>query len=141
MGVTAREIAEFLNAPIWGNPNRSVSMITKLLPGQDGALSFCKLETIDSLPFIQDSMCTIVICQDSLPVIVLNNKTVIPAPNSRLAFVKVANKFFPWRKFKPGINPTAIIGPGAKIDSSVSIGPYCVVGEGVEIGQNSVIYG
>ena len=34
------------------------------------------------------------------------------------------------------IHPTAIIDPGAHISSSSSIGPYCVVGDGVEMGEN-----
>ena len=34
------------------------------------------------------------------------------------------------------IHPTAIIDPGAHIYSSSSIGPYCVVGDGVEMGEN-----
>jgi len=33
------------------------------------------------------------------------------------------------------VHPTAILDPGAKIDSSCQIGPYCVVGPGVELGQ------
>ena len=32
-------------------------------------------------------------------------------------------------------HPTAILDPGAKIDSSCQIGPYCVVGPGVELGE------
>lgn len=141
MSVTAREIAKFLNAPIWGDPNLLVALITKLLPGQDRALSFCKLDTADSLPSIKDSLCSIVICPDTLSKTILSNKTIIPVKNSKLAFVNVVNEFFPWRKFKPGIDPTAVIGSFVKIDRTVSIGPYCVIGDGVEIGQNSVLYG
>jgi UDP-N-acetylglucosamine acyltransferase len=32
------------------------------------------------------------------------------------------------------IHPTAVIDPGAEIDSEVEIGPYCVVGAGVQLG-------
>jgi UDP-N-acetylglucosamine acyltransferase len=32
------------------------------------------------------------------------------------------------------IHPTAVIDPGAEIDSEVMIGPYCVVGAGVRVG-------
>ncbi|HEV2021437.1 MAG TPA: acyl-ACP--UDP-N-acetylglucosamine O-acyltransferase [Terriglobales bacterium] len=34
------------------------------------------------------------------------------------------------------IHPTAIVDPGAHIPSSCSIGPYCVVGAGVEMGED-----
>src|SRR5262249_16161877 len=33
-------------------------------------------------------------------------------------------------------HPTAIIDPGAKIPDSCSIGPYCVIGAEVELGDN-----
>ena len=33
-------------------------------------------------------------------------------------------------------HPTAIIDPGAKIPASCSVGPYCVIGAGVELGEH-----
>jgi UDP-N-acetylglucosamine acyltransferase len=33
-------------------------------------------------------------------------------------------------------HPTAIIDPGAKIPASCSVGPYCVIGGGVELGEH-----
>jgi len=33
------------------------------------------------------------------------------------------------------VHPTAILDPGAQIDSSCHIGPYCVVGPGVKLGE------
>ena len=37
------------------------------------------------------------------------------------------------------IHTTAIIDPKAKIESNVKIGPYCVIGPNVQIGNNSII--
>ena len=37
------------------------------------------------------------------------------------------------------IHPTAIIDKKAKISKNVEIGPYSVIGPGVEIGENSII--
>jgi UDP-N-acetylglucosamine acyltransferase len=34
------------------------------------------------------------------------------------------------------IHPTALIDPGAKVAASCQIGPYCVIGAGVELGEN-----
>src|SRR6516162_10634681 len=36
---------------------------------------------------------------------------------------------------RAAVHPTAILDPGAQIDSSCQIGPYCVVGSGVELGE------
>ncbi|MBL7481642.1 acyl-ACP--UDP-N-acetylglucosamine O-acyltransferase [Legionella bononiensis] len=38
-----------------------------------------------------------------------------------------------------GIHPTALIAPGAKIGSDVTIGPYSIIGEHVRIGQGTTI--
>ena len=35
------------------------------------------------------------------------------------------------------IHPTAIIDPGARLDSTVEVGPYCVIGAGVQIGART----
>lgn len=40
---------------------------------------------------------------------------------------------------KPRIHPTALISPAARLDGSVRVGPYCVIGDGVEIGADTVI--
>ncbi|MEE4252467.1 MAG: acyl-ACP--UDP-N-acetylglucosamine O-acyltransferase [Desulfuromusa sp.] len=37
------------------------------------------------------------------------------------------------------IHPTAIIAPGAELDTSVSIGPYAVIGEHVKIGAGTTV--
>jgi UDP-N-acetylglucosamine acyltransferase len=34
------------------------------------------------------------------------------------------------------IHPTAIVDPAAKVQASCQIGPYCVIGAGVELGEN-----
>ena len=38
------------------------------------------------------------------------------------------------------IHPTAIVSSGAKLGTNVRIGPYCVVGDGVELGDDCVLH-
>jgi UDP-N-acetylglucosamine acyltransferase len=38
------------------------------------------------------------------------------------------------------IHPTAIVEPGAKLAASVTIGPYCHVGEDVELGEGVILH-
>jgi UDP-N-acetylglucosamine acyltransferase len=40
---------------------------------------------------------------------------------------------------KTGIHPTAVIHPGAELDSNVTVGPYAIIGPNVTIGQGCVI--
>ncbi|NDF16942.1 MAG: acyl-[acyl-carrier-protein]--UDP-N-acetylglucosamine O-acyltransferase, partial [Verrucomicrobia bacterium] len=37
------------------------------------------------------------------------------------------------------VHPTAVVHPGAKVPSSVEVGAYSVIGEGVELGEECVL--
>lgn len=43
-------------------------------------------------------------------------------------------------KHTPGIHPTAVISPSAKLGQNVSVGAYSVIEEGVTIGDNTIIF-
>ena len=36
-----------------------------------------------------------------------------------------------------GIHPTAIVAPGARLARGVTVGPYCVIGAEVEVGEET----
>lgn len=54
-------------------------------------------------------------------------------------FARLSAFLNPLPAFVAGIHPSAVIGAGAKVDPSVHIGPYVVIGEGASIGAGSVI--
>lgn len=64
-------------------------------------------------------------------------KVLIVVRDTRMAIAKVGNHFFSER-YEPGIHPTAVIDPEAKIGANVHIGAYTVIGK-AKIGDNSVI--
>jgi len=47
--------------------------------------------------------------------------------------------FYPEPEAKPGLHPTAVIAPGARIGERVEIGPHVVIMEGVEISSGTRI--
>jgi UDP-3-O-[3-hydroxymyristoyl] glucosamine N-acyltransferase len=55
-------------------------------------------------------------------------------------FARVSQLFNPASRQGPGVHPSAVIAPGAHLGARVSIGPGCVVGEGVQIGDDSCLY-
>lgn len=67
------------------------------------------------------------------------SKTVIRVPDARVAFARVLPLFFPEPSFPPGIHPSAVVAPTARIDASAHIGPQCVVGENACIGARCVL--
>lgn len=64
-------------------------------------------------------------------------KTLLVVCNPRQALAVIGNAFFLEKK-TPGIHPTAIVEPEAKIGKDVYIGPYTVIGK-AEIGDNCII--
>lgn len=51
-------------------------------------------------------------------------------------FAKVATLFASHPGWQPGIHPTAVIAPGARVDATASIGPHCSVGAHSRIGAH-----
>ena len=129
---SAAEIQSFINGSLFGDLSQIVMKIAKLLPGEEGALSFCKYETENAPEMIIESRSSIIICSDKLKAeMLIANKVVIKVPRPRLAFAKVANKFF-LKKI--------IAGP-VKIPRTTKIGPNCIFLGDVEIGENCALYG
>lgn len=67
----------------------------------------------------------------------IEGKILIVVKNPKIALAEIGNHFFV-EKVMPGIHPTAIIHPEAKIGNNCHIGPYTVIGKAT-IGNNCVI--
>ncbi len=77
-----------------------------------------------------------VIVSDEFPAIAtatLRNK------NPYLAFARAIELFYQPPKYAPGVHPTAVVNPTAKIGKNAHIGAYAVIAEGVTIGDNAVL--
>ena len=70
-------------------------------------------------------------------IIPVTGKIFIRVKNPKVALAEVGNHFFV-EKTEPGIHPTAIIDPMAKIGRSVTIGAYCVIGNAI-IGDGCIL--
>jgi UDP-3-O-[3-hydroxymyristoyl] glucosamine N-acyltransferase len=66
-------------------------------------------------------------------------RALLRSDNPYLTFAKALEIFAPPHRPPPGIHPTAVIAPDAKLGRNASIGPYAVVEEGVELGDDCVL--
>ena len=66
-------------------------------------------------------------------------RTVIRVGNPRLAFARLVAYFHPPAPPAPGVHPTAVVDPAARLASGISIGPCAVIGAGAEIGADCAI--
>ncbi len=60
-------------------------------------------------------------------------------PSSALARICADIEQKLWPRPAPGIHPTAVIDPTAKLGKNLCIGPYCIIEAGAQIGDNSVL--
>jgi UDP-3-O-[3-hydroxymyristoyl] glucosamine N-acyltransferase len=65
---------------------------------------------------------------------------VIRAENPQLAFIRATEIFFTPYRPGPGVHPTAVVAPTARIGKDASIGPLCWIGDGAEIGDGAVLH-
>lgn len=66
-------------------------------------------------------------------------RALLRSDNPYLTFARAIEVFHPPERPPAGIHPTAIIAPDARIGRRSSIGPYVVIEEGVELGDDCVL--
>jgi UDP-3-O-[3-hydroxymyristoyl] glucosamine N-acyltransferase len=62
------------------------------------------------------------------------------ADNPRACFARVSQLLNGVTRQEPGIHPSAVVASDAKLGARASIGPGCVIGAGVAIGDDSCLY-
>ena len=67
------------------------------------------------------------------------DRPVLRHANPYLAFARTLELFYQPPKYEPGIHPTAVIDPTAKIGTGAHIGPYVVIDAGATLGDDVVL--
>ncbi|HSM85373.1 MAG TPA: UDP-3-O-(3-hydroxymyristoyl)glucosamine N-acyltransferase [Candidatus Limnocylindrales bacterium] len=67
------------------------------------------------------------------------DKPALRTRNPQFAYARAVELFYQLPRYAPGIHPTAVVDPSAKIGSNASIGPYAVIDAGVVIGENCTL--
>jgi UDP-3-O-[3-hydroxymyristoyl] glucosamine N-acyltransferase len=60
--------------------------------------------------------------------------------NPYLDFARSIELFHQPARYAPGVHPTAVVAPGARIAPDAHIGPYCFVDDEVELGSRAVLH-
>lgn len=134
MTCTARELAEYLGVRLEGDGERAISGVAA--PEQACPEDLIYVDGPRSLERAARSAAASVVLPPGLP---LAGKTLLRAPNPKLAFARAASKLLAPTPIARGIHATAVIAPTARLGPNVAIGPYTVVEEGVEIGGGSEV--
>jgi UDP-3-O-[3-hydroxymyristoyl] glucosamine N-acyltransferase len=140
MKFSAQQIAGLLNGTIEGNPEATVSNLSKIEEGKPGTLSF--LANPLYTPHIYDTDASIVIVNKSLALDkpVKSTCTLIRVEDAYGSFAKLLEMYNQVRNDKKGIEQPSHISASAKLGTNPYVGAFAYIGENVLIGNNVKIY-
>lgn len=135
---TAKQIAEFLNGVVDGNPNAEVETFSKIEEGLPRTISFLSNPKYTS--YIYTTKADIVLVNNDFVPDKPLETTLIRVQNAYAALaslLELANKSTPQ---KQGVDSKCSISKSAKYGSDIYIGAFTVIEENTFIGDNVKIY-
>jgi UDP-3-O-[3-hydroxymyristoyl] glucosamine N-acyltransferase len=133
MQKTARELAAFLGGQVEGSPDAVVSRLSKIEEGVAGSLTFLANPAYETHLYETEATVAIVAkgFQGSRPLPA--GLTLIRVEEPYAAFGRLLEWVEQVRSRPEGVHPTAIIEPGAVVESGCRIGAYVVIEAGARI--------
>ncbi len=133
--LSVEELARCLNCPFEGDGSAVIRGISSPEKAQKGDLVF--LSHRKYLTLLERSKASAAIIPseeryDRIPV--------IKSENPHISFVRAVEIFYKPYRPQPGIHPSALVSPSAKIGKEVTIGPFAFIGDEAEIGAKTVIF-
>jgi UDP-3-O-[3-hydroxymyristoyl] glucosamine N-acyltransferase len=156
MNFTARHIADLLNGLIEGNPETTVSGLSKIEEGLPGTLSF--LANPKYTAYIYRTRASVVIVNKNFIADQPVESTLIRVEDPYSSFAKLLEIYDHFKFSKTGISQNATvsdsailgeniyvgdftyIGDNSVIQDFVKISPQVFIGENATVGENTVIY-
>ena len=136
--VTARAIAELVKGELIGCPERTVTGVASLKDATEHQVSFVGNKKYEHL--LADAQAGVVLVCRDLAGAASDRRTLIVCDNVDLAFSQVILIFAPPAiEWKPGIHPSAVVDPSARLGAGIHVGANAVIEAGAEIGDGTVI--
>ncbi|HSB73102.1 MAG TPA: UDP-3-O-(3-hydroxymyristoyl)glucosamine N-acyltransferase [Candidatus Methylomirabilis sp.] len=128
------DLAERLGCHVEGDGGIEIRAVRGLEDAGPQDVTFVAHERY--LPRLEGSGAAAVILGEGLPPV---GRPALRTPNPMLAFARALSLFHPPPVPLPGIHPSAVTAPDARVDPGAWVGPLCVLGPGVEIGAGTVL--
>lgn len=138
MKFTAAQIADMLGGTVDGDPEATISTLSKIEEGGPGSLSF--LSNPLYTPHIYLTTATIVIVNRSFVPEHPVSATLVRVDSADLAFAKLLEVYNQIKYDKKGISTLSAIAETAKLGVDVYVGEFAVIGENVTLGNKVKIY-
>ena len=129
------QIASVLDAQLEnGSPDIEISGVAGIKEANPGQLTFVANPKYGAAARSTKASAVIVALDfPAIPAAMLRSK------NPYLAFARALDLFCKPPRYEPGVHPTAVVHPSARIGAGAHIGPYVVIDEGVSIGKDAVL--
>jgi len=129
------DIATALDARIDNaSPNTEITGVSGIEQAAQGQLTFVSNPKYNTAA--KTTKASAVIVAENFPAI---KAGMLRSKNPYLAWAKAIELFYQPPSYAPGIHPTAVVHPKAKLGKNAHIGPYVVIDEDVVIGDNAVL--
>ena len=138
MEFTAKQIADFLQGEIEGNPDVKVNDFAKIEEGRPKTLSF--LSNPKYIHYIYETQADIVLVNADFKAEKEIKATLIRVANAYESLAKLLDLVEKTKTQKVGIEPMSYVAPSAKVGESVYIAAFAYIGENAIVGDNSKIY-
>lgn len=138
MEYSARQIAEILNGTIEGDPDITVSTLSKIEEGTPGTMTFLANPVYTQYAYTTKAS-VIVVNKDFIPAHPIS-ATLIRVDNAYTSFAHLLDIFTKTMSDKSGISPSAFISKTAKVGDHAYIAEFVYIGENVIIGNNVKLY-
>ena len=117
-----------------GSPETEITGVAGIEQAGPGQLTFVSNPKYAAAA--RTTKASAVIVAEDFPAI---STAMLRSKNPYLAWAKAVELFYRPPQYAPGIHPTAIVHPKARIGKNAHLGPYVVVDDGAEIGDNAVL--
>jgi len=129
------DIAKALNASLENaSPNTDITGVAGIEQAGPGQLTFVSNPKYNAAA--KTTKASAVIVAENFPAISIG---MLRSKNPYLAWAKAIELFYQPPSYAPGVHPTAVVHPKAKLGKNVHVGPYVVIDEDAAIGDNAVL--
>ncbi len=129
------EIASVLGAKLEnGDPETEITGVAGIEEAASGQITFVSNPKYAAAA--KTTAASAVIVSGDFPAIAAG---MLRTQNPYLAFARAIHLFYKAPQYGPGVHPTAVIAPTAKLGANPHVGAYVVVDDDVEIGENAIL--
>lgn len=138
MKFTAEQIAGILEGEVVGNPEASVSRLSKIEEGTEGSLTFLSNPKYQN--YIYATQASITIVNDTFEPDAPISTTLIKVKDAYAAFTKLLTFYNEVKRNKTGIEQPSVISDSATYGENLYLGSFSYIGQNVTIGNDVKIY-